>query len=199
MHDVLLLNADFAPVQILDWRRAVCLILEDKVRSVATYTDRIIRSPGLTLEWPAVVHLVQYARVRAAPRLNRANLLARDGWTCQYCGAVPRTPTGQPDLAALTLDHVVPRAQAVSGVVLPAGATRRVPVSSWENLVAACRPCNADKGARRPAEAGMPLRRPPRRPGPADAARLALARVQVPAEWVDFLPQTWALSGARAA
>jgi len=36
-------------------------------------------------------------------------------------------------------------------------------LSTWENLVAACRDCNARKGDRTPAEAGMKLLRQPRR------------------------------------
>jgi 5-methylcytosine-specific restriction endonuclease McrA len=35
---------------------------------------------------------------------------------------------------------------------------------TWENLVCACVQCNNRKGDRTPEEAGMPLRRCPRRP-----------------------------------
>jgi 5-methylcytosine-specific restriction endonuclease McrA len=49
----------------------------------------------------------------------------------------------------LELEHVIPRAQGGQG--------------AWENLVAACRDCNARKADRTPAEAGMRLLRQPRR------------------------------------
>jgi 5-methylcytosine-specific restriction endonuclease McrA len=63
----------------------------------------------------------------------------RDGHACQYCGAK----------GALTLDHVVPQSRGGP--------------DTWENLVAACAPCNQKKAARTPDEAGMRLARAPRR------------------------------------
>jgi hypothetical protein len=48
----------------------------------------------------------------------------------------------------LTLDHVFPRS--------------RGGLSSWENLVAACKSCNRRKADRTPEEAEMPLLRRPR-------------------------------------
>lgn len=53
-------------------------------------------------------------------------------------------------LGGLTFDHVVPRS--------------RGGLSSWENVVAACSPCNLRKANRTPAEADMPLMTEPRRP-----------------------------------
>jgi len=55
-------------------------------------------------------------------RRTRAAVLARDGRRCRYCGKW-----------ANTVDHVVPRARG--GTDQPS------------NLVAACWPCNRDKGA----------------------------------------------------
>jgi len=56
--------------------------------------------------------------------VNEAAIYARDGYRCVYCGA-------QEDL---TLDHIVP---------LSKGGTH-----SEDNLVVACRSCNASKGNR---------------------------------------------------
>jgi 5-methylcytosine-specific restriction endonuclease McrA len=36
--------------------------------------------------------------------------------------------------------------------------------TTWDNIVAACSPCNLRKGGRTPAQAGMPVRRRPVRP-----------------------------------
>lgn len=187
MHDVLLLNTDGSPLGVVPWERAVCLLLDRRVHMVAGYADRLIRSPSLTMAWPAVVSLVRYVPVRFTPRLNRVNLLARDRFTCQYCGVRPRTPTGRPDLAELTLDHVVPRARAVGGRVVLPWTGRWAPLNSWQNLVAACRGCNLQKGARTPAEARMPLRARPRRPTTREGVRILLARENVPEEWRAFL------------
>lgn len=181
MRDVLLLNADFAPVGILQWERAVGLLLDRRVRLVEAYPDAHVRSPSTSLAWPAVVHLVRYARVRTRPSFNRRNVLARDGHTCQYCGA-------RPGASVLTLDHVVPRAQAKDGTVRLADG-RVVPVHGWENVVACCSSCNFSKGARTPSEAGLTLRKTPRIPGPQDSVRFALRRVQPPDTWQPFLPE----------
>ena len=116
--DVLLLNADYRPVRVVPWERAVCLLLARKAETVSAYTDRFIRSEHVELAWPAVVSLARYARVHAGPRLNRRNLFARDGFACVYCGLAPQNREGRPDLRQLTLDHVVPRSRAVRGQVI---------------------------------------------------------------------------------
>ncbi len=189
MQDVLLLNADYSPVRILDWRRAVCLLLSDKVRLVADYEGREIRSQHLALPWPAVVTLTRYVGYRGRVRFNRQNVLARDDWRCQYCSFAPRTEDGRPIKTELTLDHVVPRARAADGRVR-AVSGRSVPVTSWENIVTACRACNQRKAARLPEEARMTLRKLPRRPTSWEGMQLEFARVPVPEEWRDYLPES---------
>jgi 5-methylcytosine-specific restriction endonuclease McrA len=187
MQDVLLLNADYRPVRVVHWERAVCMLLQRKARRVADYTDKVIRSESLAIEWPAVVSLVRYARVRTGPKLSRRNLLARDRFTCVYCGTAPTRPGGAPDVTQLTLDHVVPRCRAERGQVVLPWSGARVPVSSWENLVVACAPCNHGKADRTPSEAGLTLKTPPRRPSAQDTLRMALARTPVPPEWGDWI------------
>ena len=75
--------------------------------------------------------------------LSRGAILARDSYTCQYCGA-------QPGLGRLTLDHVVPQSRG--------GAW------AWTNLATACLACNSAKANRTPEEADMPLLRQPGKP-----------------------------------
>jgi 5-methylcytosine-specific restriction endonuclease McrA len=98
---------------------------------------------------------------------SRASIYARDRHTCQYCG--DGFPTSD-----LTFDHVVPVAQ---------GGRK-----DWENIVTCCVPCNRKKGGRTPAEAGMSLLRPPRRPDSAPAMRIINFEVRyAPESWRDFL------------
>ena len=73
--------------------------------------------------------------------MNRKNLLIRDNNMCQYCGR---------KVQPLTLDHVVPKQFGGK--------------ESWENLVAACMPCNNRKANRTPEQAGMKLLNKPKRP-----------------------------------
>ena len=186
--DVLLLNADYSPVRIVDWRRAVVLLMADKARLVAGYPGLEIRSQHLAVPWPAVVTLTSYASHRGRVRFNRTNVFTRDAWTCQYCGLAPRSAEGRPVRSELTLDHVIPRARSAAGKVsLPSGLT--VPVTSWENVVAACRPCNQRKADLLPEEARMTLRARPRRPSPWEGVYFAFSRVSVPDEWREYLPE----------
>lgn len=189
MTKVLLLNADYTPMRILAWQKAVGLVLEEKVGVVAAYEDRQIRSQSLSLPWPAVVALRRYARHRGRISFNRMHVIARDEASCQYCGVRPRTHTGRLELEALTLDHVVPRVQAVEGVVRLPWNGRRAPVNSWENVVASCSSCNASKGGRTPEEAGMTLLRVPRRPTSRELLRAAFARARIPEEWQPYVPE----------
>lgn len=189
MLDVLLLNADYSPVRVIHWQRAVCMLLDEKVVQVADYDGREIRAASLTLPWPAVITLRRYAKHRGRLRFNRNNLLARDSWTCQYCGYAPRNASGQPVRSELTMDHVVPRALSVGGMVTLPWSGLQVPVSSWENLSTACRPCNERKAARLPEQAQMTLRTLPRRPSNYEGVQMLFTRRDVPQEWKDFLPQ----------
>jgi 5-methylcytosine-specific restriction endonuclease McrA len=144
MSHVLVLNATYEPLNIVSIRRAVLLLLKEKAEIVEA-AEAWLRSEQLSLPVPLVIRLVCYVRLphRFSLPVSRRTVLARDGYTCQYCG-------GQPGKACLTLDHVVPRSRG--------GETR------WENVVAACGPCNRRKGDRLPEEAVMPLRRLARRP-----------------------------------
>lgn len=185
MRDTLLLNADFSPMGILAWQRALALVLEGKATALEVYPGQYIRSPTRRFPWPAVVYLRDYVRIRRTPGPTRKRVLARDDFRCQYCGTQPVGRTGIPDTTRLTIDHIVPRSQARAGRVRV--GDRWIHLSSWQNVVTACVPCNQRKAARTPAQAGMRLLRVPRVPHPSDAVRIALARCAVPAQWRPFL------------
>ena len=144
MHSVLVLNATYEPLSVVSLKRAVILLLKEKAEIVEA-AEAVLRSERISLPMPLVIRLVYYVRLprQLSVPLTRRTVMARDHYTCQYCGA-------QPGRSELTLDHVVPRSQG--------GGT------SWENVVTACRSCNQRKGNRTPAQAGMRLRSKPRRP-----------------------------------
>ncbi|MFN3597476.1 MAG: HNH endonuclease [Rubricoccaceae bacterium] len=138
---VLLLNADYQALSVCSVERALVLVMLRKAELVEARPGRAVRSIRAHHPWPSVVRLRSYIRVPYRHvLLTRRNVFRRDGHRCQYCGATER----------LTLDHVVPRSRGGG--------------DTWENLVAACVPCNNRKGNRTPEEARMPLRRRPFRP-----------------------------------
>ena len=140
MNRALVLNATFEPLCVVTSRRALLLILADKAELVAP-TGRFFHSPRTSFPEPSVIRLSHFVHVPypAKVALNRRTVFARDGHRCQYCGA-----------DAENIDHVVPRSRG--------GA------HAWDNVVAACRRCNSRKENRLPHEAGMHLRRSPKRP-----------------------------------
>lgn len=138
---VLVLNQDYSALTICSVERAIILMHLQKVDLVAAHDGRFVRSPSVKIPWPSIVRLRAYARVPYRRiGLSRKNILRRDRFTCQYCGA-------RDDL---TVDHVLPKSRGGQ--------------DTWENLVAACTLCNNRKGNRTPQEAKMPLQRKPFRP-----------------------------------
>ena len=140
----LVLNADYTPLSyyprsLWPWQTAVKAVFLERVDIVSSY-DREVHSPTRAMKIPSVIALRQYVKPSEFPAFTRFNLFLRDRFACQYCG----TPKD------LTFDHVIPRAYG--------GRT------TWENVVAACAPCNLRKGGRTPAEAHMNLHRQPVRP-----------------------------------
>ena len=68
---VLLLNADYRPLKIISWQRAITMLLDEKVDLVTGYVGDIIRS--VSIEWvkPAVVRLKEFHRLRSKTRFSR--------------------------------------------------------------------------------------------------------------------------------
>lgn len=131
------------PLAVVTARRAVVLVLADKAE-VVHEDGAWFRSERLRLRAPTVVRLTRFVRVphRNHAGLSRRAVFLRDANRCQYCAR-----------PAEDVDHVVPRSR---------GGEHR-----WENVVAACRRCNATKQDRTPTEAGLTLARPPKAPPPA--------------------------------
>ena len=130
MSDVLVLNADAQPISYLplsavQWKEAITYMFMDKCDVLEWYDDWVVRSPNWETRVPAVIMLKDFQRRRRTPRFSKTNLYLRDLYTCQYCNTpFPRR--------LLTLDHVRP--------ISMGGKT------NWENIVAACGPCNTRKG-----------------------------------------------------
>jgi 5-methylcytosine-specific restriction endonuclease McrA len=164
MHEpVLVLNANFEPINICTTRRAVVLILGGKAAMVANGRG-YLRTVTLVLPRPSVIRLEhQIRRPRPHVKLTRREVFRRDNYTCQYCGRRE---------AGLTVDHVIPRYQGGLHI--------------WTNVVAACATCNHRKGGRRPEEAHMHLFHVPHEP-PINADYIFGRHLTENTEWAEFI------------
>lgn len=157
----LVLNATFEPLCVVSTRRALVLVLDCRAELLHE-TGRAFRSARASFAEPSVVRLLQYVRVPHHGRvaISRRSVFARDGHRCQYCGGT-----------AENIDHVVPRSRG--------GA------HCWENVVAACRRCNAAKEDRLLEESGFVLRHKP--VAPRSRVWLLVAGGEVRSEWEPYV------------
>jgi len=157
----LVLNASYQPLCVVPVRRALVLALKEKADVLHT-NGLIFRSEMLEFHAPSVVKLRYYVKVpyRSRASLSRRAVFVRDQYECQYCGR-----------PAENVDHVIPKSKG-------GGHT-------WDNVVAACRPCNSRKENRTASEVGLALRHPPRRPH--DSVWIMVAVDRVDPAWEQYL------------
>lgn len=160
---VLVLNANFEPINVCSTRRAIGLILAEKAAMVVNGRGHI-HTINLLLPRPSIIRLEHMIhRPRPRVKLTRREVFRRDNYTCQYCG---RCNT------SLTLDHILPK--------------RLGGKHAWTNVVAACPSCNHRKGGRRLNELQMKLRRTPKAP-PASAVYLYGRHLDENGEWEPYI------------
>lgn len=172
----LVLDIAYRPVNVVCWKRAICLEFMEKA-DVLEYYDQTVNSPSGSFNIPAVLqvpHLLQVMkRKKIRTTLSRKNVFYRDDYMCQYCSAT----------SDLTVDHVVPISQGGKW--------------EWENLVTACAKCNWRKGQKTLEEAKMNLKKPPKAPKEYDilaipltseALRMLKIMKGTPQEWHQYLP-----------
>jgi len=163
MEPVLVLNANFEPLNICEMRRAIGLIILDKASMVENGRG-VIQTVNRVFPRPSIIRLQRMVRrPRPQVKLTRREVFRRDHFTCQYCGKVDHD---------LTIDHVLPR--HLGGK------------QSWENVVTACAACNHKKGERTLLESGMRLRRKPLSP-PKSAIYMYQNFLMENEEWRKFL------------
>ena len=169
MENTLVLDLGYRPVAREPWQVAIVKVLVDRVAEVVeAYPDKYIHAPNFTVELPSVIRLLKPIRRKRAVKFSRQNVWVRDKGRCQYCGAkVPRYE--------FTYEHVIPRSQGG--------------VTTWENVVVACVPCNQRKGGRTPAQAGMHLLSTPVKPKKLpDSSNFAMTFQEgMPESWRNWL------------
>jgi 5-methylcytosine-specific restriction endonuclease McrA len=162
---VLVLNRLWQAVNVTTVRRAFVLLCQGHAQIVSTdgknnyfthdfdsWRDFSTREPdtemvhtvAFKVRIPRVIVLLMFDRLpQKEIKFTRHNIFERDKNTCQYCYKVM-------DRKELNLDHVIPR--------------DRGGLTTWENIVCSCIPCNTKKGNRLPHEANMRLLKKPERP-----------------------------------
>ncbi len=85
--NVLVLNFDYTPLNIVQGKRAIVLLLKDRAQRVS----------GRVIRLKSYVSMPLSRTAREKP--TKAAIYRRDNNTCQYCGST----------RSLTIDHLIPR------------------------------------------------------------------------------------------
>jgi len=138
---VLVLNANYEPLNVCSTKRALSLIFSDKA-SLIMNGRGVVQTVTMAYPAPSIIRLDQMIkRPRPSIKLTKPEIFRRDNYTCQYCGQKE---------TKLTIDHVTPRHLGGKHV--------------WDNLVTACPACNHKKGGKTTSQANMRLLKIPRAP-----------------------------------
>jgi len=160
---VLVLNANFEPINVCNTRRALTLILSGKAILIMNGRGEV-RTVTQSFPRPSIIRLDKMVkRPRPRVKLTKREVLRRDNYTCQYCGE---------HLPSLTVDHIVPR--HLGGE------------HTWENLVTACPTCNHRKGGRPLELTQMRLLRYPAAP-PSTATYIFARHLKDNFDWLPYV------------
>jgi 5-methylcytosine-specific restriction endonuclease McrA len=152
----LVLNADYSPLGIISWKRAMIWSVQYDHRSpmsieiIDFYKDDFIAGAnGKQYQIPAVVKTNRYFKFHhQTVNFSRKNLFIRDNYTCQYCHS-------QKEINNLTYDHVIPKS---------VWDRKHGSPTCWTNIVTACVACNRKKSNKTPQQANMNLKITPSAP-----------------------------------
>jgi 5-methylcytosine-specific restriction endonuclease McrA len=140
MDKVLVLNADYSPLNVTTLHRGFNLVFTGKAEIVKS-SDNLIVTDKKSYERPVIIRLLNYVRyVYRRLRVNRHKIYKRDGHKCVYCG----------NSKQLTIDHLIPKSKGGK--------------NTWENLVTCCSKCNVKKGDKTIEQAGLRLLKKPYEP-----------------------------------
>ena len=140
MEKVLVLNADYSPLNVTTLHRGFNLVFTGKAEIVKS-SDNLIVTDKKSYERPVIIRLLNYVRyVYRRLRVNRHKIYKRDGHKCVYCG----------NSKQLTIDHLIPKSKGGK--------------NTWENLVTCCSRCNVKKGDKTIEQAGLRLLKKPYEP-----------------------------------
>ena len=138
----LVLNSSYMATAIITSERGFVIHYKGNADVLATYEDDHFQTVDDQYPVPSIIRVPKWIELKYDKiPLTRENLFKRDNYRCVYCGISGR--------ANLTMDHVVPKSKGGK--------------DTWDNLVTACKMCNAEKDDMTCEEWGKPHPEP-RRP-----------------------------------
>lgn len=212
--NTLVLDRGFQPVDVINWREAVALLVRGTAEVMESYDHQVysnemeidVYDPDrfgplgrffdeelredtvrITFRQPAVIRVLRAIIRSPQIRFSRRNIFLRDRYHCQYRGC--RLSDRQ---EKKTGTRTLPAHLLTFDHVLPkvqGGET------CWTNIVTACKSCNNIKGGHTPVQAGMELIRLPRKPR---RLPIILERIDTPAQWRNWLYWNVELEGPIA-
>lgn len=132
---VLVLNIGYEPIGMTTPKSVIKKLVSGKPLTVVSYyPDAYIVSSTEKIFIPAVIKINKYVNINNFGKkcFSKKYIYSRDRYLCVYCGKYG---------LRLTIDHVLPRSRGGK--------------STFDNMVAACMPCNTKKGAKTPEEANL--------------------------------------------
>lgn len=138
---VLLLNADYMPLNKISIKKAVRLISKQKVEIIKHSGEKIHEK----MYRPQIVRLLQSINHLYNKKIpwSKQNIFIRDEFNCQYCGIKLTHKTA-------TIDHIIPKSKGGK--------------NSWLNTVCSCISCNTVKANKNLEDTNLVLVKKPRIP-----------------------------------
>ena len=158
METCVILNGDYTFLNVVNWKRAICLMVKKKVE-VLKFSDTVVRNGEgeIITHVPLVMRLMKIIRMIYKNKVpfSKKNIFVRDKYKCAYCGGGHE----------LTIDHIMPGSRGGK--------------SNFDNCVTACKPCNNRKGRRTPSESKMFLSHQPYAPTISEFIRLKMKQLGI--------------------
>ena len=171
----LILNQDYTPLTIINWKRAICLeIIGNEIPGEGVVVlehykkDIVFSGGGKAYKLPAVALTPRFIKKRKNVPLKRYNVAIRDNSTCQYCNT--KLP-----LKKTTIDHIIPKSLF----------DKKENAHTWQNVVIACSKCNTKKANKTLEQAGMSLLKTPVEPNPQNF--ISFMPFDIPEEWSTYV------------
>src|ERR1035437_9385782 len=116
MQTALLVDAHYQPLAIINWQKAILLLLQQKAE-VIKESSYYVRSVSRTFNVPRVLRLFRKGYQMYRPSFSKRAIFLRDKGSCAFCNE-------KLTLKNFTVDHLIPLSRGGQ--------------NTWLNVVTAC-------------------------------------------------------------